>query len=70
MTTAANLRSIRQFVEDNPAFTEGSVRWIVFNAKDNGLDDEGAIVRVGRRVFIDTDRFDRWLKRQQSHSAA
>lgn len=60
-----NLRTISQFCEQYPAFTQGSVRWHVFNAADNGLDDLGAIVRVGRRVYIDVDLFFKWIEKQQ-----
>lgn len=54
------LRTLRQLAERNPAFTEGALRWHVFQAKQNGLDK--AIVRVGRRVLIDELEFNRWLE--------
>lgn len=54
------LRTLRQLAERNPAFTEGALRWHVFNAKSNGLDK--AIVRIGRRVLIDELEFNRWLE--------
>lgn len=69
-----DLRSVRQIVEasragspDNaPAITEGSLRWLIFNAAENGL--EQAIVRVGRRVLIDTAAFNDWLANQRAGS--
>ena len=45
----------------NYGFTEAQVRWWVFNASTNGLTAAGAIVRIGRSVFIDCDKFDTWL---------
>ena len=57
------LRTIRQTAERNPAFTEGALRWHVFNSKQNGLDR--AIVRVGRRVLIDELEFSRWLEEKR-----
>ena len=42
-------------------FTLGQIRWFLFNAHSNGLDAVGAIVRVGRRVYIDVDRFWEWI---------
>lgn len=51
--------------EDVP-FTEPSLRWMVFNEGSNGLRDAGAIVRLGRRVYIDLDRFDAWLTSKES----
>ncbi len=54
------LLTVRQFVRAYPAFTEGSVRWLLFNGEWNRFEE--AIVRVGHRVLIDTDKFERWLE--------
>ncbi len=67
-----NLRSVRQIVDasrpagpdSEPAITEGSLRWLIFNAQENGLDQ--ALVRVGRRVLIDLDAFNDWLESQRA----
>jgi hypothetical protein len=61
------LRRVNQFLTENPAFTNGQVRWWIFNSADNGLDEAEAIVRMPRRVFIDIDRFFEWLDHQQHH---
>lgn len=58
-----NLRTVSQFAESSP-FSEASVRWMIHKARDNGLAAAGAIVRVGRRVYIDAERFDAWLVQQ------
>lgn len=50
-------------------FTEAQVRWWVFQASDNGLAAAGSIVRLGRAVFIDADRFDRWLESKATGQA-
>jgi hypothetical protein len=50
---------VRQFCEANPAFTEGGIRWLLFNREQNGLDR--AVVKLGRRVLIDVDGFFVWL---------
>jgi len=55
------LRTIKQLAAESPAFSEGALRWVVFNAKANGLDE--AIVRHGRKVLIDLPRFNDWLSR-------
>ncbi len=60
-----DLRTIKQLAQENPAFTEASLRWLVFNAHQNGF--EATIVRVGRRVLIDVEKFDVWL---EAHRAA
>jgi hypothetical protein len=64
-----NLRRVNQFLQENPAFTNGQIRWLIFNSANNGLDEAGAIVRMPRRVFIDTDRFFQWLDKQQGCAA-
>lgn len=58
------LQSVAQFCAQSP-FTENQVRWWIFNAGDNGLTAADALVRIGRRVYIDVDGFDRWLVAQQ-----
>jgi hypothetical protein len=42
-------------------FTEASLRWHIFQAPTNGLKESGAIIRIGRSIRIDHDRFDAWL---------
>ena len=64
-------RTVRQFSERNPAFTEPSVRNLVFKADSresslgtipgNGLLEAGAIIRIGRKVLIHEARFFAWL---------
>ena len=70
-----NLQSIAALAASTP-FSEGQLRWWVFMSATNGLDDTSAVVRVGRRVYIDIDRFNDWIERQNqrhvirgSHSA-
>ncbi len=65
--------TVRQFSEANPAFSEASLRNLIFHAKprhsskgevpSNGL--EQALVRVGRRVLIDEALFFDWLDSQR-----
>jgi hypothetical protein len=58
---------LRQFVERhiNEGWTEAALRWLVFQAKANGLEESGAILRVGRRIFIDEALFYAWLRGQR-----
>ena len=51
-------------------FTEAQCRWWVFQASENGLAAMGAIVRIGRSVWIDEDRFDAWLESKTQAGAA
>lgn len=72
------LRTLKQFAERYPAWTEASQRALVYASEDrvasggrvikgNGLAEAGAIVRVGRRVLIDERAFFRWIAAQQKH---
>ena len=64
--------TVRQFSERNPAFTEPSVRNLIFKAdpresslgtiRGNGLIEAGAIVRIGRKVLISEQRFFAWVE--------
>jgi len=63
-----NLQSVAQFAAKGP-FTQGQLRWWVFNSATNGLNEAGAIVRVQGRVYIDVDRFDEWIDRQNTTGA-
>jgi hypothetical protein len=54
-----SLRSVRQLAAEVPAFSQASIRWAIFNAHQNGLAP--ALVRLGKRVLIDRDAFERWV---------
>lgn len=56
------LLTVKQFSQRHPAFTEGGLRWLLFNREQNGF--ERAVVKVGRRVLIDVDEFFGWLHTQ------
>lgn len=67
------LLTVRQFAEKHPAFSQGSLRNLIFLADSrtsskgripgNGLDV--ALVRVGRKVLIDEAKFFNWIDVQQ-----
>lgn len=61
MERTMSLISIPQLAEKHKALTEGSIRWRIFNAKQNGLEQSGAILRNGKRIFLDEDKFMNWL---------
>lgn len=56
-----DLKSPAQLAADGPLSLD-QLRWLIFNAKHNGLDT--SICRIGRRVYIDVDGFDAWLRAQ------
>jgi hypothetical protein len=41
---------------------ESQIRWLIFNAASNGMDDFKVIQRIGRRVIIDQDNWDAWIE--------
>lgn len=65
--------TVSRFVQTPPysgMFTAAAIRALIFNSEDrysasgqvvrgNGL--ARAIIRIGRRVYIDADEFDRWV---------
>lgn len=59
-----NLTTVSKLAANSP-FTEAQIRWWIFQADSNGLAAHKAVVRIGRRVYIDTDAFDRWVDAQQ-----
>ena len=62
------LKSISQFAADT-SFTEAQLRWWIFNEKTNGMSGHKAVVRIGRRVYIDPEAFDRWIDSMQAVAA-
>ena len=61
-----NLKTIRQFTADYPAFTPGGLRSYIFLEERNGLKASGAIKRIGRKTLIDVDAFFNWIDSQNS----
>jgi hypothetical protein len=64
---APSLLSIKQFAARHSAFTEGSLRWLRFEAATNGF--ASAFVTIGRRVLIDEDLFFQCVQRNQRNCA-
>ena len=62
--TPSRMSRPAKFVERHAdeGWTEASLRWLIFQAKQNGLEAAGAVVRQGRRVFIDEAKFYAWLR--------
>ena len=57
------LVSVNGLVKRIPLFTESMVRWWIFNADRNGLNQ--ALIKIGSRVYIDIYEFDAWLENQR-----
>jgi hypothetical protein len=56
------LFTVKQFAERWPYLTYGGLRYKIFNQYDNGLFASGAIIKDGKKVLIDEDKFFAWLK--------
>ena len=59
------LLTVNQFADKHPAFSVGGLRWQIFNSSTNGLNSSKAIVRLGKRVLIDEEKFFQWIDGQQ-----
>ena len=66
------LYTVSQFAERHKAFPQAAQRALILNAAPrqnsrgeevpgNGLEKSGAILRIGRRVLIDEQRFFFWI---------
>lgn len=55
------LLTVKQFSEKHQAFPEGSLRHLIFFSSENSLDRSGALVRNGRRILINEEKFFSWL---------
>lgn len=54
--------TIRQLVTNNPAFTEGGIRALIFRAEYNGFNS--CIRRIGRKILISKSAFSYWIEAQ------
>ena len=57
------LLTVKQFTQKHPAFPIGGLRHRIFYAKQNGLEAAGVLVRNGRRILLNEERFFDWLMR-------
>lgn len=55
--------TVKQLSQKYPAFSENSLRWIIFNSKLNGAT--AFIRKVGRKVLIDEIGFVSWIDCQK-----
>ena len=64
-----SLKMAHQLAEEHPGLSVDGIRKDVSRARENGLEDSGAIIRRGRRVLIDDEKYFDWM-RGRSHPAA
>ncbi len=58
------LSSVKKIPELYPdsGFTISSIRWLIFNEKQNGFSK--CVRRIGRKILIDLDEFESWIDTQ------
>lgn len=59
-----NLLTVSQFSKRHSAFSEGGLRHLIFNA--DKFKFNSVIVRIGRRVLLDEQRFFEWARKDQA----
>jgi hypothetical protein len=65
--TTSKFSAVSKFAEKySDAFTQGGLRHLIFNAEKNGLKASGAIIRMGRKVLINEDKFFAWVEAQNA----
>ena len=60
----SDIFTVEQAANKIPALTEPAIRWHLFNRELNGLSKSGAVIKSGRRVFLDLPVYIEWLKSQ------
>lgn len=58
---AKSYMTVKQVPERYPAFTEASIRWLIFHQAQNGFDT--VIRKVGKRILIDEEAFIEWIEK-------
>lgn len=54
--------TVAQMSQRYPAFTQGSIRWLIFNANTNGFNK--VVRKIGRKVVLNLCEFKRWIEKQ------
>lgn len=57
---ARNLKTVADFAREGPQ-SESQLRWQIFNAAHNGLHEARAIVRIGKRIYVDVPAYWNWV---------
>ena len=62
------LFTLKQLSKIYPVFTESSLRWLRFNGEENGFNY--CVIKIGKRIFIDINRFENWLSKNAVNGEA
>jgi len=70
LSPASEPLTVEQMAARHPALTPGGLRWMLFHREANGLARSGAIIRRGRRLYLDEGRFLGWFVAQGRRGSA
>jgi hypothetical protein len=51
--------TVKELTRIHPSFSEASLRYWIFKAKQNGLDH--CLRRLGRKILINVSEFEAWI---------
>lgn len=51
--------TVAQLAQRFPAFSQGSIRWLIFNMHTNGFDK--VVRKIGRKVILNLTEFRKFL---------
>jgi len=54
--------SVKQLAQSYP-FSESSLRYWIFNAKQNGL--QHCLRKIGKKILINLEQFEKWIDSHQ-----
>ena len=60
--------TVDQFILKYKCFTKGGIRSYIFFEDTNGLKKSAAIIRIGRKILIDEEKFFNWIRNAPSSS--
>jgi len=61
--------TVQQYVDSHPYHTIGAFRWILFNRASNGLSKSGAVIKLGKKILLDSERVEEWENSQREVAA-
>ncbi len=61
--------TVKLFSQRHPSFSEQSVRYHIHNREKNGLDKFNALIRIGKKVLIDEERWFEWVRSKRTNKS-
>lgn len=52
--------TVKQYVDSHPYHTLGAFRWLLFHRYTNGLVQAGAVIKIGKKILIDSEKCEEW----------